>query len=675
MTQLLAPFDTPFHSIPFSQITPEDLKSSMLQAIANARKNIETILSESNPPNFQNTLLALEAAPKDLAKISHILFNLNSAETNEQIQQICEEVSPVISEYQSFVSLNEALFEKIKYVYQNQDRSLLSPEENYYLEKRYKASLRSGVNLPKEKKERLKTIDKELSQLGLQFGKNVLDATNAYFLHITDENQLKGIPKNALTAASDEAKSRNLEGWVFTLHYPSLLPVLKFAQSRELRKELSIANGTKNFQSNDHNNTSILQKIIGYRKERAQLLNYDSFSDFVLEDRMAKSSTQVNQFLEDLLQKAKPFAQKEVASLQEMAAKEGIDKMMGYDHSYYAEKRKEQIYDYTEEETQPFFELNKVRDAAFLLAYKLFGYSFEKREDIEGYHTEVQVYNVTENGTHKALLYLDFHPRPGKRPGAWMTSYQDQCIEKGINIRPHISVVCNFTRPTKDTPSLLTFNEVTTLFHEMGHALHGITANTHLQALSGTSVLWDFVELPSQFLENYCYETEFLKEFAQHYQTQETIPEKLIEKIKASSNFMEGYQTLRQISFGKIDMAYHSSHIQIEESLNPESFEQEQIADTQLYPPQENTCFSTSFSHIFAGGYASGYYSYKWAEVLDADAFAYFKENGIFNPEISAKFKHLLAMGGTVDPEILYEEFRGRPATNEALLKRAGLSN
>ncbi len=669
----LPKYDTPFESIPFSKISPEMLKEAMQVAIENAKERIQLILDNSDSPNFQNTVEALEAAPKDLAKVSHILFNLNSAETNEKIQQICEEVSPLISEYQSFVNLNEALYQKIKYVFENEDRTHLSDEQNYYLAERYKGCLRSGVNLPKEDKERLKEIDKKLSQLGLQFGKNVLDATNDFQLLIEDENRLKGLPQSVIDMAKEEAEKRDLEGWVFTLQYPSMLPVMKFAEDRELRKEMAKASGAKNFHSNDFNNTPTLKEIVSLRKERAQILGYKGFSDFVLEDRMAKDTPTVNQFLEDLLQKAKPFALKEVEELKEMAMEEGITEMMSYDHAFYAEKLKERKFDFTEEETKPFFELNAVKAAAFLLAQKLFNYTFHKREDIEVYHPEVEVYEIQEEREYKALLYMDFHPRAGKRPGAWMTSFKDQCIENGKNIRPHISIVCNFTRATKDTPSLLTFNEVTTLFHEFGHAMHGVSANTQYAALSGTSVLWDFVELPSQFMENYCYETEFLNEFAKHYQTDETISKELIEKIKASSNFMEGYQTLRQLSFGMVDMAYHSADIQVTEKFNPEEFEDMEMASTKLYPNLKGSCFSTSFSHIFAGGYASGYYSYKWAEVLEADAFAYFQEKGIFDPEVAQKFKHLLAMGGTQAPDILYKEFRGREATNEALLKRAGL--
>ncbi len=664
-------FNTPFNSVPFSKITPTIVKESITSAIELAKARVQSIMDSEATPDYENTIRALEKAPKELSKVSHILFNLNSAETNTEIQQIAEELSPLLSDFHNFVQLNTILFEKIEYVHKNQDRKALTEEQVYYLDERYKSALRSGVNLPDAEKEKLKTIDQKLSTLSLQFGKNVLDATNDFTLVIEDESRLAGLPQSAKEMAKMEAKKRNLSAWVFTLQYPSLLPVMKFAQDRELRKELSLANGVKNNQENDFNNEALLKEIVALRQEKAVMLGYKTYSDFVLEDRMAKTQSRVDSFLNDLLEKAKPHAEKEVEELKQLALKEGIYDFQSYDHSFYAEKLKEQKFDYTEEETKPFFELNKVRDASFLLAQKLFGYEFQKRNDIEVYHPEVQVYEVIEKGQHKALLYLDFHPREGKRPGAWMTSYQDQCIVNNENIRPHVSVVCNFSRPTDSTPALLTFNEVTTLFHEMGHALHGISANTEFQALSGTSVLWDFVELPSQFLENYCYESEFLDEFARHYQTDEKLSKALIEKIKSSSNFMEGYQTVRQLSFGMLDMAYHGSDKKMESSV--EDFEKEVMKPTQLYPNIDGSCMSTSFSHIFAGGYASGYYSYKWAEVLDADAFAYFKAHGIFNPEIARKLKHLLAMGGTVPPNELYEEFRGQPATNEALLERAGL--
>jgi peptidyl-dipeptidase Dcp len=473
--------------------------------------------------------------------------------------------------------------------------------------------------------------------------------------------------------AKGDAKARNLNGWVFTLQFPSITSFLKYSKNRALRQQLHLASGKKGLQDNAYNNTEIIKKIVTLKHQRAQLLGFEDHASFILEERMAGDKNTVLQFLEELLVKAQPFAHKEIEQLKALAKKDGINNIQAYDHAYYAELLKEEMYSISDELLKPYFPLQQVLNAAFDVATKLYGLYFQKRTDIDTYHEEVEVYEVLENGKHKALLYTDFFPRAGKRPGAWMTSYKDQYIDDcGNNHRPHISIVCNFSRPIADTPSLLTFTEVTTLFHEFGHALHGILANTTYESLSGTNVYWDFVELPSQFMENFCFEPEFLKSFAKHYQTGEVLSDALIEKIVASANFMQGYQTLRQLGFGILDMKYHTN--QYSEQQDIETFEKDAIKGTILYPNIEGTAMSTSFSHIFAGGYAAGYYSYKWAEVLDADAFAYFKENGIFDTITAQKFKILLSSGGTVDPMDLYINFRGRKPDVNALLKRAGIA-
>ncbi len=479
---------------------------------------------------------------------------------------------------------------------------------------------------------------------------------------------MRGIPEAILQQYAEEAKERELDGYVITLQYPSYLPAMTYADNRELRKELALANGKKSFDNGEHDNQQLIREILELRQEKAKLLGYKNYAEYVLEERMAKSPAAVKSFLDELLEKATPFAKKEIDELRELAKADGIEQMESYDHAYYAEKLRKQKFDLNDEELKPYFRLENVEAAAFGLAGKLYGLTFSERTNIPKYHEDVKVYEVKENGEYKALLYTDYFPRKGKRAGAWMTSYKNQFKRYGENHRPHISIVCNFTKPTADTPSLLTFQEVTTLFHEFGHALHGMLADTQYPSLSGTSVKWDFVELPSQFMENYCYEPEFLQTFARHYKTEEVLPQDKMEKIAQSKNFMEGYQTLRQLGFGMLDMAYHTTTDKI---ADVKTFETEETKATQLYPSNPETAVSPSFSHIFQGGYSAGYYSYKWAEVLDADAFQYFKENGIYNEEIAAKFKKLLSSGGTKDPMELYREFRGREPKVESLLQRA----
>jgi peptidyl-dipeptidase Dcp len=542
------------------------------------------------------------------------------------------------------------------------------------LDRKFRHFRRNGALLSEADKNQLRQIDEQLSRLKLTFGEHVLEETQKFELHLTKEEDLEGLPESAREAAKMLAKSRDKQGWVFTLDYPSYLPFMKYADKRELRKQMALAFGSRAFHGDSLDNRETLLKIANLRYERARLLGYQNHAHFVLEERMAKSPDTVREFLEDLLEKALPAARRELEELSDFAKeRDSLSALEKWDSTYYSEKLKQEKFSLDEEELKPYFELGKVLEGMFRVAGNLFGLRFEENPSIDTYHEEVKAYNVYDaSGAETAVFYADFHPRPGKRAGAWMTSYKPQFRKGGKNERPHVSIVCNFTRPTESTPSLLTFNEVTTLFHEFGHALHGMLADSTYPGLSGTSVYWDFVELPSQIMENWCYEPEALSMFARHYQSGEVIPAELVERIRASSNFLEGMATVRQLSFGMLDMAWHGG--------NPEGIsdvkaqEREAFGPTRLFPDHPETCMSTSFSHIFQGGYSAGYYSYKWAEVLDADAFAYFKEKGIFNREVAQKFRdHILSRGGTEDPMELYVRFRGREPRLEPLLERAGL--
>ena len=669
---LIQPFNTPFQTPPFSKFKIEDFLPAIKKAISEAKEEIQNI-ENIVVPDFENTIEALALSGEKLSRINAIFFNLNAAETNDEMQKIAQEVSPLLSEFTNDIVLNENLFQKIKFVFETQDSYKLNPEQKELLRKTYKNFSRNGALLSDDDKLKLRDLDKKLATLTLQFGQNVLAETNDYQLHIIQEEQLQELPDYVLQMAKEEAQKNDKEGWIFTLHMPSYLSFMKFAKNRNLREELYRANGAKAFQSNKYNNENIIKQIVNLRYDRAQLLGYQTHADYVLEERMAKSADKVTEFLNDLLQKAKPFAQKDVQMLQDFATThDGIQQIMPWDHAYYAEKLKKLKFDLSDEELKPYFELNNVVNGAFEIAHKLYGISFVPNDTIDVYHPDVKVYEVknSENQT-MGIFYTDFFPRKGKRAGAWMTSYRDGSILKGQHKIPQISIVCNFTKPIQESPSLLTFNEVTTLFHEFGHALHGLLANTQYESLSGTNVHWDFVELPSQFMENYCYEPEALALFAKHYQTGETIPRQLIDKIISTAQFMEGYQTLRQVSFGKLDMAWHG--VNPSDIQDIDSYEQSAFEETQVYPKIDGTNMSTAFSHIFQGGYSSGYYSYKWAEVLDADAFDFFKQNGIFDPITAKKFYKLLSSGGTINPMELYKEFRGQEPDSNALLKRAGL--
>lgn len=669
-----------FDAAPFSKIKNEHFQPVFEHAIADAKAEIDTITANPDAPTFKNTIEALEFSGQQLDRISSIFFNLNSAETNDEIQKIAQEVSPLLSEFSNDITLNETLFKRVKAVYEQKENPALTPEQQTLLDKKYKSFARNGANLPEDKKQQLRAIDKKLAQLKLTFGENVLAETNKYTLHITDKKDLSGLPEHAIEVAAQTAEELGKDGWVFTLQYPSYIPFMTYADNRELRKKLAIAFGAKGFQDNKYNNEKIVLEIVKLRHERAQLLGYDTHADFVLEERMAQSPEKVSAFLEELLDKAKPAAEKEFEELSAFAKKtDGIKKLEKWDSAYYTEKLKQERFDLDDEKLKPYFKLENVIDGAFTIAERLFDLKFTEVFDIDKYHNDVKTFRVSDrNGNAVALFYADFHPRPGKRNGAWMTSYKPQYVKDGKMERPHISIVCNFTKPVlakagNSKPSLLTFNEVTTLFHEFGHALHGMLANTTYPSLSGTGVYWDFVELPSQVMENWCYEKEALELFAKHYETGETIPMELIEKIKASATFMEGMQTLRQLSFGLLDIAWHGGKSP-EKIESVKDFELKAFEGTQFFPDVSENCMSTSFSHIFQGGYSSGYYSYKWAEVLDADAFAYFLEKGIFNIEVAAKFKeHVLSKGGTEHPMVLYKRFRGKEPNPEHLLKRAGL--
>ncbi len=674
MNILTSTYNTKYNAAPFSQIQMSDYQAAFETTIAAARAEIDAITNNPSTPTFENTIEALDFSGQTLDRLSSIFFNLNSAETCDEMQKIAQDVSPLLTAFSNDVSLNEALFLRVKAVYDQKNELTLTPEQATLLDKKYKSFARNGALLSEDKKTRLREIDTELAKLKLTFGENVLAETNNYQLHITNAADLKGLPEGAIEMARALAESKEKEGWIFTLDFPSYLPFITYADNRELRKEITIAAGKKGFQNNEFDNQEITLKIAKLRHERANLLGYETHAHFVLEERMAQNPNQVKTFLNDLLAKAKPAAEKEFAQLTAFAKElDGIDQLEKWDGPYYSEKLKQKLFNLDDELLKPYFKLENVLNGAFTVANKLFGLTFKEIDTIDKYHADVQSFEVLdEKNELVALFYADFFPRKGKRNGAWMTSYKPQYIQNGINERPHISNVCNFTPPTPTKPSLLTFNEVTTLFHEFGHGLHGMLANTTYPSLSGTSVYWDFVELPSQIMENWCYEPEALALFAKHYETGEIIPQEYVEKIKESASFLEGMATLRQLSFGILDMAFHSNNTM--EITDIKAFEKAAFEGTSLYPDVAENCMSTSFSHIFQGGYSSGYYSYKWAEVLDADAFAYFQEKGIFNKEVATKFKdNILSKGGTEHPMTLYKRFRGQEPKPEALLKRAGL--
>ncbi|REG81895.1 M3 family metallopeptidase [Algoriphagus antarcticus] len=671
---LLADFATPFETAPFDQITPNHFIPAVKAAIAEAKEDISKIKTEPLP-SFKNTIEALDCSGKRLGIVAGIFFNLNSAETNEEIQSLAREISPLLTEHGNDILLDQALFHRVSQVFEQKDQLGLTPEQTTLLDKTYKSFVRNGAKLKGDKADQLRKIDQELAQVSLKFGENVLAETNKFVHFVAQESDLEGLPEGIKEAAAQIAEEKGEEGkWAFTLDYPSYIPALTYAKNRELRETLFMASGTKCAKGDELDNQEIIKKILKLRHDRAVLLSYKSHADFVLEERMAKSPDQVISFLDALLEKAKPKGIAEMKELEAFAKEiDGLEGLKKWDFAYYSELLKKEKYALDDELLRPYFQLEKVIDGVFQTAEKLFGITFSPVADIPLYHKDVTAYEVKDkDGKYLSVFYADFFPRAGKRNGAWMTSYKGQSVKEDEDIRPHVSIVCNFTKPTKSKPSLLTFNEVTTLFHEFGHALHGMMAKGTYESISGTSVFWDFVELPSQILENWCYEKECLDLFAKHYETGEKIPEDLIEKIKKASNFQQGYQTVRQISLGLLDMAYHSKDPS--EITSIFQFEEEVMRPTDLLPKVPGTLMSTSFSHIFQGGYSSGYYSYKWAEVLDADAFELFQEKGVFDKATADSFvKNILSAGGSEHPEILYKRFRGREPKQDALLKRAGL--
>ncbi len=675
MNPLLTSFNTPFDTPPFNLIKEEHFLPALKKAIEKAKSEVAAIVANDEPPSFENTVEALENTGELVSKVSEIFYNLNSAETNDEIQKIAREFSPLLSEYGNDIMLNEPLFKKISSVYNSAPQNL-SKEERMLLDKTYRAFKNNGALLDEEGKEKLRSIDKELAGLSLQFGENVLEETKAYELWISDKSDLDGLPEGAIEAAAEAAEQKGRkDSWLISLNYPSYIPFMTYASNRMLREQLFRAFGSKAFQKNSCNNEKVIKGIVELRQKRASLLGFSSHAEYMLQERMAKNPARVKTFLKQLYEVARPAAENELNELGEFAKKlDGINRIEKWDLAYYKERLKQEKFQITDEVLKPYFKLDRVIQGAFEVAKRLYGLEFKQRSDIQKYHPDVQTFEVLDkSGKHLAVFYADFFPRAGKRNGAWMTSYRSQKVKEGRDIRPLISIVCNFTKPTSTKPSLLTFNEVLTLFHEFGHALHGMMARGTYGSLSGTSVFWDFVELPSQIMENWCYEKECLDLFARHYKTSELIPSELVARLKGSATFMEGYATLRQVGLASLDIAWHTKDPA--EINSVADFEYKAIADMDILPRVEGTNTSASFSHIFQGGYSAGYYSYKWAEVLDADAFEFFSEQGIFNPEVSEKFEKLLAAGGSVDPETLYREFRGREADPAALLRRAGLSS
>ena len=674
---LLEVFHTPYGTAPFHLIRTEHFEPAILQAMKEHDEQVEAIIQNPEEPTFANTIEALERSGALLDRVTTIFGNLLSAETNDEMQAIAERVMPLLSEHGNNITLRAELFQRIKHVYDHTDKESLSTEQRMLLQNSYDGFIRSGANLDEAGKERFRQISAEMSVLTLNFSQNNLKETNAYELVLTPDD-LDGLPESTRDAYAQNAIERGKEGqYIVTLHAPNFVPFMKYSTRRDLRKRLYMAYNTQCTHDNEHNNVEIVKRLVNLRQERAQLLGFSTAADYVLTRRMAENSTNVYRLLDQLLEAYTPTAQREVAEVKALAQElEGKDfELMPWDWAYYSEKLKVKKFDLDEEALRPYFELNNVIEGVFGLAKKIYGIAFAENKNISTYHEDVKAYDVTDkDGRFLAVLYTDFHPRAGKRSGAWMTSYKEQWKDANGDSRPHISVVMNFTKPTADKPALLTFSEVNTFLHEFGHALHGMFADSTYQSLSGTNVYWDFVELPSQIMENFAIEKDFLNTFAKHYQTGETIPEELIRRIVDASNFNVAYACLRQLSFGYLDMAWYTRTTPFEGDV--EAYEKQAWAKTQILPNVEGTCMSVQFSHIMAGGYSAGYYSYKWAEVLDADAFSLFQEKGIFNPEVANSFRtHVLSKGGTEHPMTLYKRFRGQEPSIDALLKRNGIIN
>lgn len=665
---------TPFGSLAFDAIEPAHFMPAAEHWMNVARERISAITENTDTPSFGNTLVPLEFASKELGVVSSCFFNLNSAETNEDIQTIARELSPKLTLFNNETLLNEALFVRIKAVWENREQEQLDAESARLLKETYEGFVRNGALLEGEERESLKSISEKLSKLSLSFGENVLKETQAFELHVADAEELAGLPEATIASAASLAEEKGKQGYVFGLDMPTYISIMKYADNVALREKMYRAYGTRAAKDNEYNNEQNIQELVNTRLAKAQLLGFDSHASLTLSKRMAKTPQTVLSFLDDLKALAKPAAEKDLKAVQEFASAAGHQgEVKPWDFSYWSEKLKKATLNLDDNLLKPYFKIENVLAGVFEISAKLYGLSFKKNPDIATYHEDVDAYEVYDkDGEFLSLLYTDFFPRAGKRAGAWMTSYRSMYTLEGEVVRPHISIVCNFTKPTADKPSLLTFNEVTTLFHEFGHALHGMMARGTYPSLTGTSVYWDFVELPSQILENWCYEPEALALFAKHYETGELLPKEYVDRIVESQQFMEGYATLRQLNFGYLDMTYHGLAEPMEGSVA--DFERSATADTQLFSPVEGTLSSTAFSHIFQGGYSAGYYSYKWAEVLDADAFERFKQEGIFSAAAADGFAEILSSGGTVAPDELFKKFRGRDPKVDALLKRAGIA-
>ena len=684
------PYNTPHDTAPFDRIRMEDYEEAMLEGIRRDDEQIEKIINNPDKPTFDNTIVTVDDEKDDkgyydlLSRVSTVFFNLLSAETNDEMDALAQKMSPILTKHANDIRLNEKLFERIKYVHQHHRK--LTPEEKMLLDNCYDGFVRSGALLDAAGKERLRQLTEEASMLGLQFSQNLLKENKAFTLHITDEAQLDGLPDTAREAAALAAKEQEMDGWVFTLDFPSYSPFMTYSTQRELRRQLYMAKNTECIHDNTENNLEICKRLINLRREMAQLLGYKTYADYVLKHRMAGNVRNVYKLLNDLIKAYKPTAKKEVAAIEKMARKlEGKSfKLEPWDFSYYSHKLQLEKYNIDAEMLRPYFELSKVIYGVFGLANRLYGITFKENKDIPVYHSDVKAYEVfDEDGSFLAVFYADFHPRKGKQGGAWMTEYQGQWMERkdvkkpfgpenSKNVRPHVSVVMNLTKPTEEKPALLTLGEVETFLHEFGHSLHGMFANTRFESLSGTNVWWDFVELPSQFMENFAIEKEFLRTFAFHYKTGEPLPDELIDRIVKSRNYNVAYACMRQVSFGLLDMAYYTKKDEFTDDIIP--FEKKAWEKAMILPQLPDTCMTVQFSHIMAGGYAAGYYSYKWAEVLDADAFAVFKKHGIFNKETALRFReNILSKGGTENPMTLYKRFKGGEPTIDALQKRNGI--
>ena len=671
LTESKAPFGAP----EFDKIKTEHYLPAFEEGIKEGKAEIDAIIANPDEPTFENTIEAMEHAGSKLNKVGGIFFNLMEAHTSDEMQVIAEQVSPMLTEYSMYVSLNEHLFKRVKAVYEKRNELGLDKDQMILLEDSYKGFVRGGANLSEEDKSVYSKWAEELSLATLQFSKNVLAATNAYTLHITDSTDLAGLPEYAKVMGAETAKEKGLEGWAFTLDYPSYGPFMKYSTVRNLREDMWKAYNSRAL-GGEFDNSEVVKTIVDLRIKMANILGYETWADYQLEERMARNRNTVNEFISQLLEPSMEFAKKDIESVFKYAKKNGFegDKLMPWDFSFWSERYQEAEYSLNAEELKPYFRLESCIDAVFSLANRLYGLEFVELDNVPVYHEDVKVYEVKDaDGRHMALFYADFFPRASKRGGAWMTEFRGQSIKNGVEYRPFISTVMNFTKPTADTPSLITHDEFTTFLHEFGHALHGILAEGRYESLTGTNVPRDFVELPSQILENWGYEPEYLNSFAKHYQTGEPIPAELIEKIVAAKNYLAGYGQVRQLHFGYLDMNWHSLTSVPEMSVI--EFEQSVLAPYETLPAVADTGFSTSFSHIFSGGYSAGYYSYKWAEVLEADAFSLFKEKGIFNQEVAKSFReNVLSKGASDEASVLYRNFRGHDPQPQALMKKLGLT-